>query len=425
MPLNQSDQQPIVDTHNTYRSDPAVKAPNLVWDSTLAKGAQDWADSLAANHQFQHSPPSSRQGLGENIASATTGTKTAAQMADMWGTQEKPNFKPGIFPNVTLYPGSTDPNKQVGHYTQVIWGATTNVGCGIATDTNIDPKTGKTTDYLVCRYSPQGNVSGVGVPYPQPVTLAQVSWEGSGSGASSTPGGTVWQFACGVDAANNVYYFTSNDGGTTWSQTQITGKQMKMVSLADDLTLCGLDTSGAIWQCSLLSTPVAWPSTSMGAAPGSVTFVSVSCGSSANIWAVGTDTYCYQNTGSGWTKMAYLPGAGAVGGPLISTAADGTTWWCDNRGMPARYTGSTWDWSVSSATGWTVTQLSCGSSANVWVIGNNSQYYKLAASGTSWTLAAPGTGKQVSVASDGTAWSIGTDNRVYRLVNNAWTMLGM
>jgi len=425
MTLNPSDQQPLLDAQNAYRADPAVKAQNLVWDSTLAAGAQAWADTLAANNAASHSPQSSRPGLGENIAWGSTGASTPAQLANGWGTKEKPNFTPGIYPNVTLYPGSTDPNKQVGHYTQVIWGATTKVGCGFATGTAADSQLGTVADYLVCRYSPQGNVSGVGVPSPQPVTLAQVSWEGSGSGASSTPGGTVWQFACGVDAANNVYSFTSTDGGTTWSQNQITGKKMKMVSLADDLTLCGLDTSGAIWQCSLMSTPVAWPSTSMGAAPGSVTFVSVSCGSATNIWAVGTDTYCYQNMGSGWTKMPYLPGAGAAGGPLISTAADGTTWWCDNRGMPARYTGSTWDWSVSSATGWTFLQLSCGSSANVWGIGNNSQYYKLAASGTSWTSAAPGTGKQVSVASDGTAWSIGTDNRVYRLVNNAWTMLGM
>jgi hypothetical protein len=78
------------------------------------------------------------------------------------GIQEKPYFKPGIFPNVT-----TDPAKTVGHYTQVIWRATTSVGCGLASD--------GTNDYLVCRYSPAGNSSGVSVPTPQPVSLVQVS----------------------------------------------------------------------------------------------------------------------------------------------------------------------------------------------------------------------------------------------------------
>src|SRR5690242_17689338 len=110
MALTSQDQQPIVDTHNAYRSDPSVKAQNLVWDSTLATGAQTWADHLAATKTFAHSDPSSRQGLGENIAKATARSKTPAQLADLWGIEEKPNFKPGIFPNVNLYP--TDPNKQ-------------------------------------------------------------------------------------------------------------------------------------------------------------------------------------------------------------------------------------------------------------------------------------------------------------------------
>ncbi len=40
MPLTSQDQQAIIDTHNTYRSDSAVKAQNIQWDSTLATGAQ-------------------------------------------------------------------------------------------------------------------------------------------------------------------------------------------------------------------------------------------------------------------------------------------------------------------------------------------------------------------------------------------------
>ncbi|GCE15577.1 CAP domain-containing protein [Tengunoibacter tsumagoiensis] len=405
MALNSQDQQAIVTTHNTYRSDPAVNNPNLTWDSTLASGAQTWADYLASTaHKLQHSNASDRPGLGENIASATTGSMTPGQMVDEWGKlvipsppapggrSEQAQFKPGIYPDVSKDGGT------VGHYSQMIWRTTTSVGCGFATDST----TGQ--DYLVCRYSPAGNMAGVGVPSPQPISLAQISVADSKN-------------VLGVDASNNVYWFNSDDGNT-WSQYSVTGQQMKQVSIASDYTVYGLDSSGAIWQYGFTSTQT-W--TKLAAGP--VAFVSLSCGSASNLWAVGTDYFCYQNTGSGWTKIVYLPGAGAAGGPLITTAADGTTWWCDNRGMPARYTGSTWDWSVSSATGWTFLQLSCGSTTNVWGIGNNSQYYKLAASGTSWTTAMPGTGKQVSVASDGTVWSIGLDNTVSRLVNNAWVQL--
>jgi Cysteine-rich secretory protein family len=197
MPLTTQDQQAIVAAQNAYRADPAVNAPNLQWDSTLATGAQTWADNLATNvHQLQHSDPSMRQGLGENIASATTGSNTPAQMVDFWGKtivqgrSEQAQFKPGIFPNVSKDGGP------VGHYTQMIWKTTASVGCGIATDST----NGNT--YLVCRYSPQGNMAGVGVPSPQPVTLAQVSV------ADATN-------AFGVDAANNVYWYTSSDGGIT------------------------------------------------------------------------------------------------------------------------------------------------------------------------------------------------------------------
>lgn len=402
MPFNPDDQKKIVDAHNVYRSDPSVNTPNLVWDSTLAAGAQSWADNLATNlHGLQHSqPPTRPTTIGENLAQASKGSSTLAQMVDLWGKtvsppppqqgrSEQAQFKPGITPNVSKDGGT------VGHYTQMIWRTTTSVGCGLASD--------GTNDYLVCRYSPAGNGDGVGVPSPQPVTLAQVSV------ANSTT-------AFGVDAANNVYMYSSTDG-TNWTpQYSITGQQLKQVSIASDYTVCGLDPSGNPWQYSINDN--AW--TKMTAGP--VAFISLSCGASNTIWAVGTDNSCYQNTGSGWTKVA-LSGQGAS---QVSVTSDGTIWVLEiNTGYLLRYTGS--GWTVVSSGGWTMTQLSGGSATNLWAMGLNSQFYQYTAPSTpgavSWTQAAPGTGKQVSVASDGTAWSIGINNQVSRLVNNAWTPL--
>lgn len=150
MGLTQQQQQDIVNEHNTAYRTP-VGAASITWSASLAQTAQAWADNLANNvHTLQHS---GQQGVGENIAAASPGSRTVSQMVDQWGA-EKADFQAGTFPDV-----AKDGNWQnVGHYTQVIWGATTQVGCGFATDTN------GSWDYLVCQYSPQGNVQGVKVP---------------------------------------------------------------------------------------------------------------------------------------------------------------------------------------------------------------------------------------------------------------------
>jgi hypothetical protein len=148
MPLSPQDQQNIVAEHNMYRSDPAINAPPLQWSDDLATSAQNWANQLAATSTFQHS---GTPGVGENIAEGSTGSFTPAQLVDMWGN-EQANFQPGTFPNISTTGNWAD----AGHYTQVIWRTTTSVGCGLASD--------GTNDYLVCQYSPPGNMEGVNVP---------------------------------------------------------------------------------------------------------------------------------------------------------------------------------------------------------------------------------------------------------------------
>jgi hypothetical protein len=119
----------------------------LEWSPQLAQEAQSWADRLAHDDRMYHSDRAVRRGAGENLWSGTSGYYNAD---DMFGTflGERKAYKPGTFPDVS----KTGRWQDVGHYSQVIWPGTQQVGCAIAHN--------KARDFLVCRYWPAGNVFG-------------------------------------------------------------------------------------------------------------------------------------------------------------------------------------------------------------------------------------------------------------------------
>jgi uncharacterized protein YkwD len=132
----------ILAAHNKYRAE--VGVPPLRWSNSLANSAQQWANYLAATGKFEHS--NNRNGCGENLAKGSAGY-SLTNLVDLWG-KEKQNFIYGAFPNVS----ATGNWQDVGHYTQVVWRNTTEVGGGIAS--------GGRNVILVCQYNPPGNYSG-------------------------------------------------------------------------------------------------------------------------------------------------------------------------------------------------------------------------------------------------------------------------
>jgi hypothetical protein len=134
----------ILAAHNRERA--IVGHPPLEWDPVLAEHAASYGPVLGRLGDLQHSPRESRPGERENLAMAWRGTMTPAQIVGLWA-DEKKLMQPGLFPAVSRSGNWED----VGHYTQMVWPTTTRVGCAIySTD----------WDYLICRYSPPGNVDG-------------------------------------------------------------------------------------------------------------------------------------------------------------------------------------------------------------------------------------------------------------------------
>jgi pathogenesis-related protein 1 len=142
--------QQILDAHNAYREE--VGIPRLTWSDSLARYARQWANELAHHRGcvLQHRPYDAKspwnQLYGENIfmGGGTDWKPTVLDAVAGWGSEKE-------------YYDADDNKckngKVCGHYTQIVWKNTTQVGCGVA---------GCPDGYviIVCNYNPPGNYEG-------------------------------------------------------------------------------------------------------------------------------------------------------------------------------------------------------------------------------------------------------------------------
>ncbi|MBA3896573.1 MAG: serine protease [Sphingomonadaceae bacterium] len=138
--------QAMLGEHNAARAAYGVRP--LAWSDALAADARGYAAVLARTGRFAHDPQANaRVQEGENLFTGTRSAYRYEEMADAW-IDERADYRPGEFPEVS----ATGDWSDVGHYTQIVWPGTTEVGCALASNAR--------DDYLVCRYLPAGNVVG-------------------------------------------------------------------------------------------------------------------------------------------------------------------------------------------------------------------------------------------------------------------------
>jgi uncharacterized protein YkwD len=121
--------------HNKIRA--LHHVPNLVWDDTLARYATRHANKC----EFRHSSSP----YGENLAA---GYSTITAAVNTWyAEQAKYNYsKPGFA-------------RSTGHFTQMVWKSTKELGCGYAV---CNGENGTPGTYWVCEYNPAGNITNNG-----------------------------------------------------------------------------------------------------------------------------------------------------------------------------------------------------------------------------------------------------------------------
>jgi uncharacterized protein YkwD len=131
-----SDAEAFVAAHNRARAKHC--AAKLTWSAKLAEVAQRWANSLRDKGcAFGHSGGA----YGENLAAGTSGTLDPEAVVGLWYDEvAQYRFPDGGFSSKT------------GHFTQVVWRGTAQVGCGRSQC--------KGLDIWVCEYDPPGNWEG-------------------------------------------------------------------------------------------------------------------------------------------------------------------------------------------------------------------------------------------------------------------------
>jgi pathogenesis-related protein 1 len=141
--IGRADAQKILEQHNAAREE--VGVPGLEWSRELAAYAQEWADHLAKNGcrmEHRQQPMVRNEPVGENLYWGSSSEVYHPVDASLSWYSEKKQYKYGKFGKGNW--------QETGHYTQMVWRGTRQVGVGVAICKN-------GAILVVASYAPAGN----------------------------------------------------------------------------------------------------------------------------------------------------------------------------------------------------------------------------------------------------------------------------
>jgi len=143
----------VLESHNIVRRKHGLQS--LTWSDKLARYSKQWSDHLGSGSHCQIRHRGGTPPYGENLYRAS---------ALRWSNGER-EILPVTIKNVVkawtdeekwydYNRNRCQPGKQCGHYTQVVWRDTTEVGCSLKICAD-------KSQTWVCSYNPPGNFQGV------------------------------------------------------------------------------------------------------------------------------------------------------------------------------------------------------------------------------------------------------------------------
>jgi pathogenesis-related protein 1 len=157
----------IVEQHNAVRAMvmTATPLPPVTWSADLAAYAQQWTDMTCSSPRHRTSPSLNGQRLGENLYAGFGNTQTSGagkQAVDGWAGEVAcytfGTFMSGDKCDMTCT--SRMSSDGCGHYTQIVWRTSIQIGCGVTTcGSGLSMQT-----EVICNYAAAGNFIGMN-PY--------------------------------------------------------------------------------------------------------------------------------------------------------------------------------------------------------------------------------------------------------------------
>jgi hypothetical protein len=143
--LTQAEKDSMLTAHNNARasiSNAIPQIPSVTWSESIASTAQELANQIkfdSCRLQYKRNIP-----YGQTLAYTGESQATPADVVNVW-MSEKEYYDP-------ITGRCNTSISACGHFTQVVWRKTRQIGCGVATCSR--------SQVWVCMYNPQGNIYG-------------------------------------------------------------------------------------------------------------------------------------------------------------------------------------------------------------------------------------------------------------------------